>query len=103
MTPIRHFHCALLCLGLLVLGSVESRALVFWNLDNSANQTDPGTGVPWDSVARVAGTNLSLANTTGSAIYLGNGYMLTANHVTLGIDQRVTFDGVTPFVVDLTF
>lgn len=86
-----------------VVTAQDANALILWNKDNSANQSDPGTGVPWDSVGRVAGTDLSQTSSTGSAIYLGNGFMLTANHVTLGMDQRVTFDGVTSFAVDMTF
>lgn len=91
-----------LCIFFVVTGQ-DANALILWNKDNNANQSDPGTGVPWDSVGRVAGTDLSLTSSTGSAIYLGNGFMLTANHVTLGMDQRVTFDGVTSFSVDMTF
>jgi hypothetical protein len=81
----------------------HAEALILWNGDNSANRSDPGGGLPWDSVGRVAGTDLSLVSSTGSAIYLGNGFMLTANHVTLGSSQRVTFDGVNSFAVDMTF
>ena len=95
-----------LVIGLFVFlcaASPQANALIFWNQDNSANQTDPGDGVPWDSVGRVAGTDLSLSSSSGSAIYLGAGFMLTANHVTLGASQRVTFDGVTSFSVDMTF
>lgn len=61
-----------------------ARALILYGGDNSANTTDPGGGVPWQSVGQVAG---------GSAVYIGGGYMLTANHVSLG--GSVTFDGVT--------
>jgi len=81
----------------------QASALVLWNLDNNANQTDPGGGLPWDTVGRVAGADRSLASTTGSAIHLGGGYMLTANHVTLTANQSITFDGVTSFAVDDTF
>ena len=81
----------------------RASALVLWNLDNNANQTDPGGGLPWDTVARIAGPSLSLSSTTGSAIHLGGGYMLTANHVTLTANQTITFDGVTSFAVDMTF
>ncbi|MFZ4599474.1 MAG: PEP-CTERM sorting domain-containing protein [Terrimicrobiaceae bacterium] len=81
----------------------QASALVFWNLDNDANRTDPGGGLPWDTVGRVAGTDLSLVSSTGSAIHLGGGYMLTANHVVLTSSQRVTFDGTNSFEVDDTF
>lgn len=81
----------------------EASGLILWNKDNSANQSDPGGGLPWDSVGRVAGSDLSLASSTGSAIYLGNGFMLTANHVTLTSAQVVTFGGNTTFSIDMTY
>lgn len=84
-------------------GLLPARAILFWNLDNSANQADPGTGVPWGSVAKV----IDAGNTalSGSAIYLGNGYLLTANHVTMGTNSysHVTFDGTNTFEIDPTF
>ncbi|MDP0490834.1 MAG: serine protease [Verrucomicrobiota bacterium JB023] len=38
------------------------------------HSSDPGTGAPWDNVLNVVGTQ-------GSAVYLGGGWVLTANHV----------------------
>lgn len=70
------------CLAL--AAATSAPALILYGGDNSANTTDPGGGVPWQSVGQVAG---------GSAVYIGGGYMLTANHVGLG--GTVTFDGVT--------
>jgi hypothetical protein len=76
--------------------------MIFWNADNSANQTDPGTGVPWGSVAKVVNSGLTLLS--GSAVYLGNGYMLTANHVTMDATfSYVSFDGITTFQIDSSF
>ncbi len=65
---------------------------------NAINTTDPGTGVPWPEVARIK--NLSGTHvTSGSAIHLGGGYMLTANHVNLS-QGYVSFDGTTTFQID---
>lgn len=92
---------AALCL--LLAGLLPCRAIIFWNLDNSANQSDPGTGAPYGSVAKVVTSgNTALS---GSAVYLGNGYLLTANHVTMGTNNfsHVTFDGTNLFQIDPTF
>ena len=74
-------------------------AMIFYGLDNTANTTNPGTGAPWDAVGKVTGADLS--STSGSCVHIGNGYVITANHV--GIDTHVTFDGVTGYAVDGTF
>jgi hypothetical protein len=77
-------------------------AVVFWNLDNSANQSDPGSGAPWNSVAKVVNSNNS--SLSGSAVYLGSGFLLTANHVTVDATfSRVTFDNTTFFDIDPAF
>jgi hypothetical protein len=91
----------LMLAGWLLLGS-RAEALILFNLDNSANQTDPGSGVPWDAVGKV--TNSVGTAISGTAIYLGNGYVLTANHVTVSPTRNhVTFDGVTNFAIDMTY
>lgn len=89
--------------AVLVLGfALQANGMLFWNEDNSANLTDPGTGVSWGSVAKV--TNSSQTLLSGSAIYLGDGYLLTANHVTMnGTYSYVTFDGVSTFQIDSSF
>ncbi len=88
---------------LVLAGLLPAKAIVFWNLDNSANLDDPGTGAPWGSVAKV----IDAGNTvlSGSAIYLGNGYLLTADHVTMGTNSfsHVTFDGTNTFQIDPTY
>jgi hypothetical protein len=76
-------------------------ALIRFGLGNSANQTNPGTGAPFDSVAKVYTT--VDGTTRGSAVHLGNGYMLTANHVDVTTAQSFTFDGVTPYALDTEF
>jgi hypothetical protein len=91
----------LLLAGWMLWGS-RAEALILFNLDNTANQTDPGTGVPWDAVGKV--TNSVGTAISGTAIYLGNGYVLTANHVTLSSSfNHITFDGVTNFAIDMTY
>lgn len=74
-------------------------AIILFGLDNSANQTDPGTGVAFDSVGLLS--NAGKASPQGSAIHLGGGYMLTAEHV--GMRPFVTFDGTTFYQRDLAF
>lgn len=81
----------------------RAEALVLWGAGNGANTTDPATGVPWDAVGRVSGSDLLLSGTTGSAVHIGDGFMLTANHVTLDPTRVVTFNGVDSFAVDTTF
>ncbi len=89
----------LLALGFTWLGVHSAGAVILFGLGNSANQTDPGTGVPFSGVGMLS--DAGLANPMGSAIYLGGGYMLTANHV--GMKPYVTFDGSTFYQRDLSF
>jgi len=79
----------------LTLGMIPAHAIILFGLDNSANQTDPGTGVPFESVARLSNGSGTYG---GSGIYLGNGYILTAHHV--GPFSSVTFDGITSYSHD---
>ncbi len=80
----------------------DAAAIVLFNLANSANQSDPGTGVPWTSVAKVS--DFTGGSQTGSAVYLGDGYLLTANHVTMNPTVKyVTFDNSTFYEIDSTF
>lgn len=74
-------------------------AVILYGEDNSANQTDPGTGVPWASVGKVSSS--ATGNPQGSAVYLGNRYVLTAHHVPAS--TGVTFDGSTFFTYDAGF
>lgn len=91
-------HLALASLALIAATS-PARAVILYGMDNSANQTDPGSGAPWNAVAKV--TDSTGASVNGSAVYLGNGYMITANHVALG--SHVSFDGMTTVAVDSSF
>lgn len=97
----------LLMAALLLASQLGAQALVFWNLGNSANTSDPGTGVPWSAVAKIYDpTNNAIS---GSAVYLGNGYLLTANHVYLGPGHdannysHVNFGNTNSYAIDPTF
>lgn len=80
----------------------SANALILWGGDNDANQTDPGTGAPWGSVAMVTNADGSLIS--GSAVYLGDGFLLTANHVTMDLTYSfITFDQVEFFAIDPAF
>lgn len=82
-------------LSIFALSVSASHAIILFGKDNSGNTTDPVTGVPWDSVGRLSNLGGTIG---GSAVYLGNGYVLTAGHV--GPYDRVTFDGTTFFYHD---
>jgi hypothetical protein len=95
-------HFLLICAFSLLFHPVQ--AVINFGGDNTYNITDPGTGVPWDAVARVAswdGVSFTSPAGSGSAIHLGNGYMITAHHVSLF--NSVTFDGTTPYTRDTSF
>lgn len=85
----------------LVLGLSSTQAMILFNGDNTVNLTDPGTGAPWESVGKI--TTVNGTGVVGSAVYLGNGYVLTANHVTVDSTYNfVTFDGTTIYEIDST-
>jgi hypothetical protein len=87
---------------LFAAGVPHAPALVLWGLDNSANQSDPGTGAPWSAVAKV--TNSSGSLLSGSAVYLGDGFLLTARHVVMDLTYSfITFDEVEFFSIDPSF
>jgi len=92
-----NYFC-LACLLLLGL-CCQSQAIILYGKDNSANTSDPGTGVPWQAVGKV--TNNSGTSVTGSAIYLGSDWVLTANHVTVGgSNSYITFNGSGTYEID---
>ena len=80
--------CAIICCA-------TGNALVLSGKSNSENLSDPGTGVPFDAVASLRNSSGGIG---GSGIHLGNGYILTANHV--GSLSNVTFDGTTFYTHD---
>lgn len=64
-------------LGILLGMAIDARAIIFYSADNDHNNTDPGGGLPWQNVVEVR----SSSGITGSGVYLGNRYVLTAAHV----------------------
>ncbi|HEX4143254.1 MAG TPA: trypsin-like serine protease [Pirellulales bacterium] len=68
------------CFALLAILTSHASAVVILNTDGTANNgqtTDPGTGVPYSDVGVRGGGGASV-------VYLGNDWVLTANHVTIG-------------------
>jgi len=97
-------HLLLVSTLVLLPQSVTYGAILFGK-DNSANQTDPGVGLPWDTVGKI--TNSTSSNVVGSAVYLGNGWVVTANHVDItnplpNPNRFVSFDGTSTFQIDLS-
>lgn len=88
---------------LLTLISLRLDALIVFNGENNATTSAPeSVDLPWDANARVANFNGSSASSpAGSAVHLGFGYMLTANHV--ANRSHVSFDGVTWYARDTGF
>lgn len=76
-----------------------AHAVILYSGDNSANQTVPASGAPFESVARVC--NNGGGGTSGSAVHIRGKYMLTANHVSNR--SHVTFDGSTYWGRDTAF
>ena len=64
-------------LGILLGMAIDARAIIFYSAGNDHNTTDPGGGLPWQNVVEVR----SSSGITGSGVYLGNRYVLTAAHV----------------------
>lgn len=78
-----------------------ARALIVFDTgtdtDNAFNTTAPGNGAPWQYVAEVTNTDVS---TNASAVYLGNDFLITANHVNL--TSSVLLNG-TSYAIDNTY
>ena len=77
----------------------SAMAIILYGAGNSTNLTDPGNGAPWANVGRFS--NAGGTSFTASGIYVGNRYVLTADHV--GVTTHFTFDGLTLYEVDGTF
>lgn len=86
---------AILACSSLAFATSESAAIILYGKDNDGNQAAPASGAPWDYVARL--TNSDGSQVGSSAVYLGWGYMLTADHV--ANRSHVTFDGTTNWAV----
>lgn len=93
-----YFLLAVICLpqwafGLIVVDG-KSRT------DNTFNTTAPSNGAPWSNVAQQQRVESGTTIIDSSAVYIGNGYVLTANH-TYG-PTSVILDGVA-YSVDTSF
>jgi len=80
-------------LAVFAFARVSSAMIVYESgssLDNTYNTTAPGNGAPWQYVGQVTNTD---PGTDASTVYLGNGYFITAAHVTL--DSSVLLDGTS--------
>lgn len=86
------FYRPLISALLLLLVPASTYAVVTYKGDNDTNASDPGTGLPFDSVGMLSG---------GTAVYLGDGYMLTANHVSIG--NSVIFADGSTYAIDSSF
>lgn len=65
------FAAGMLC------GTSHGHALIIYGQIDPSNTTDPGGGAPWSYVARLD----VHGSPDASGVYLGNGFILTANHV----------------------
>ncbi len=68
---------------------VNARAIILYDGDNDANTSAPANGAPWGNVVQVYS---SAGNITGSAVYLGGGYFITANHVSMNSASAISFN-----------
>ena len=62
----------------------SAQAVILSAFDDSPNLISPGDGTGWSNLATISGSG-----TLGSAVYLGNRWVLTANHVT-GFSIKLT-------------
>lgn len=90
---------SLLFLFLMVASTAPSRAVIIYDQANDANDpSSPGStapaGLPWQYVARFGVNN-------ASAVYLGHGFMITAQHVNI-VDSGILLEGQT-YARDTTF
>ena len=77
------------CLGLALGLSGFSEAIILFGHDNDANLSAPMNGLPFDSVGQLG---------TGTGVYLGGRYVLTADHVSQF--STITFNGTDTFTHD---
>ncbi len=76
-------------------------AVILFGAGNDTNLTDPGTGLPFDTVARVHSS--PGAQDGGSGVHLGGGFMLTAAHLSDNQLNSVTFNGSDFISRDMSF
>ncbi len=90
-------HLAFL-LAAAIFYAPTARALIIYgtgptDVNNTLNTTVPASGAPWYNVVQFGANN-------ASGVYLGNGYVLTANHVNLV--GAVVINGVS-YALDSSF
>ncbi|MGE9292100.1 MAG: hypothetical protein ACQKBW_00680 [Puniceicoccales bacterium] len=81
--------------------ALTGHGMILYSGDNSANQTAPDNGAPWEQVGSTCGSEPS-SNGNGTAIHVRGKYFLTANHVPIS-ERSVTFDGETYSLIDQSF
>lgn len=87
--------------GFSIVCAGSAQAVILYGAGNDTNTTNPGTGLPFDVVARVqSGVGIQDG---GSGVHLGGGYMLTAAHIANSELASVTFDGTTHLSRDLSY
>lgn len=92
----------LLCAAVFLSACASSvEAVILYGAGNEANLTNPGTGLPFDTVARVSSS--AGVQDGGSGVHLGGGYMLTAAHIADSELNSVTFDSSTFYSRDLSY
>lgn len=101
LRPMKPRSCRLLVATVLLATTLipTSLAVILYGGDNAANTSDPANGLPFSSAGRFV--NSGGGGEFGSLVYLGNNYVLTANHV--GVPTHATFNGSTLVAVDNTF
>ncbi len=94
--PIKNY---LIYLSLSLLLWQPGHAIIFPSGDNSKNQTAPDAART--DIFNAVGRTSNGGGGSGSVIYLGGKYVLTANHVNLS--SNITFDGSTYYPIDFAF
>jgi len=75
----------------------QAQAIITFNYanDDSLITSAPSNGAPWDAVGSVSVDG----SARGSGVYLGYGYILTANHVQ-GSSNQIDFGGGNVYTID---
>lgn len=87
------------CISLCLLLTQVANAIIFPSGDNAKNQTAPDTART--DIFNAVGRSVNTGSGSGSVVYLGGKYVLTANHVNLL--SNITFDGSTLYKRDTAF
>lgn len=93
-------HLKIITAGACLL-STPAHAIILYGAGNDTNITDPGTGLPFEIVARVQAAPGQ--QNGGSGVHLGGGFILTAAHIGTSELASVTFDNSTFYSRDLSY